>query len=99
MKKVKWQSVDSSNIDGLSFEGYKHSSSEREKAGLPLLGYLLVKFKNGSIYKYIGVPKELYQELITTEGSVGGLFNVKVKNGGFSFVKIQDKYKSNEKKA
>lgn len=48
---------------------------------------LRVTFNNGGIYKYDGVPLELWLELIKAE-SVGKFFYAKVK-GIFSFTKIK----------
>lgn len=62
--------VDSSNVDGLD-----HEDSD-----------LYVKFKNGSEYKYSGVPQSVYQDLLNAP-SIGKYLNSNIK-GTYSYEQI-----------
>lgn len=46
---------------------------------------LYVRFKNGAVYSYSGVPKEVFKELCNTD-SVGKYFSLHIKNN-YSFRK------------
>ena len=49
-------------------------------------GFLELEFRSGAIYRYIGVPEQVYQELLSAE-SKGRYFNQHIRNR-FSYVKI-----------
>lgn len=70
---MELQHVESSNIEAI---GYDTDTNE-----------LYVEFKNGSTYKYMGVPFETYQELMDAE-SHGTYLNANIKKGGFEYVKL-----------
>jgi len=48
--------------------------------------FLELEFQSGAIYRYLGVPEEVYQELLCAE-SRGRYFNQRIRNR-FSYVKI-----------
>jgi hypothetical protein len=63
--KLKMEKVNSSNIEEI---GYDESISA-----------LVVTFKNTSSYRYIGVPKDVYESLMKAE-SIGTFFSKFVRN-------------------
>lgn len=68
INEIKFIKVDSSNLDAI---GYSRTT-------------LLIRFKNGEIYKYYYVPRKVFVDLITSK-SHGQYFN--------SFIKYKFKYK------
>lgn len=46
-----------------------------------------VKFLNGSEYHYSGVPKSVYEGLLSA-ASVGGYFDQNVKKAGYGYVRV-----------
>jgi hypothetical protein len=67
---MKMEGVASSNINSIGWENK----------------LLNVEFKNGSVYQYEGVPKAVYDLLLSAE-SVGRTFNTLVKNS-YTYKKI-----------
>ena len=68
---------------------------EREKvisSNIAAVGYLddsnslEVEFTNGSVYRYSGVPDQVYRDLLKAN-SIGKFFNINIKNK-FSFEKV-----------
>jgi len=49
-------------------------------------GFLELEFRSGAIYRYIGVPEQVYQELLSAE-SKGRYFNQHIRNR-FIYVQI-----------
>ncbi len=76
--KPEMQSVESSAVDGLDYDLATQS--------------LLVRWKNGPIYRYVNVPQSLYLELGAVEErgeSVGAFVNERVRNH-FEFKRLFD---------
>ncbi len=71
-KKKEMEKLDSTNLDAFSFKN----------------GVLRVKFTNGSIYEYYGVPLGIAEGL-RTANSPGGFLNTHVK-GSFKYKLIDD---------
>lgn len=67
---LNFKPVVSSQIDSIAYSTYK----------------LFVKFKNGTIYSYEGVPHHLYEQMKTAE-SVGKFLNQHIK-GVYQYEKI-----------
>lgn len=70
MEDVKMIEVESSNIAAI---GYKNNT-------------LFVNFKNGSLYSYDGVEKELFEEMLKSD-SKGKFLNREIK-GIYSYMKL-----------
>jgi hypothetical protein len=51
--------------------------------------FLELEFRNGAIYRYLGVPEQVYQELLSAE-SKGQYFNQHIRNR-FPYAKIDPK--------
>lgn len=68
--KLDWVEVTSSNIQALEHHGTE----------------LHVRFHNGAVYKYDGVPKSVYDSILTA-ASVGQKFNQLVK-GHYNYTRI-----------
>jgi KTSC domain len=49
-------------------------------------GFLELEFRSGAIYRYLGVPEQVYQELLSAE-SKGRYFNQQIRNR-FPYVEI-----------
>jgi hypothetical protein len=49
-------------------------------------GFLELEFRSGAIYRYLGVPEQVFQELLSA-GSKGRYFNQQIRNR-FPYVKI-----------
>ena len=64
MTEIEWEQVESSNLDALSY------NEEEER--------LYIRFKNGSVYQYDGVPK--YEDvMLRSAPSLGRYFNEHIK--------------------
>ncbi len=74
---MKRQLVESSNLTSI---GYDQDTSVLE-----------VEFKRGSVYKYLDVPLETYEEMIGSE-SLGKAFVNLIKGGGFKYERLSDRY-------
>lgn len=71
------RNVESSNLAAYHWEGFDDVSGD---------GTLLVKFKNGRVYRYEGVPREVSEDLDTLAdegGSVGSFFSREIRSGGY----------------
>ena len=64
MKGLKWQKVVSSNIEKIAYDDNDHE--------------LYVKFKSGSTYSYIDVPRREFEKLMNAE-SHGVYFSRNIK--------------------
>jgi hypothetical protein len=51
--------------------------------------FLELEFRNGAIYRYLGVPEQIYQELLSAE-SKGQYFHQHIRNR-FPYTKIDPK--------
>ncbi|MDC1141530.1 KTSC domain-containing protein [Planctomycetota bacterium] len=65
---TNWVEVTSSNIASVAYEN----------------SILLIKFNSGDVYAYQGVPKSVYDGLLTAE-SIGSYFHSQVRKPGYSF--------------
>jgi hypothetical protein len=72
--KIKTHPLNSSN---LSRAGYDAKTKT-----------LLIHFKNGSVYHYSNVPKEIY-EGIFLDASPGNFFREHVTKGGYGYKKLK----------
>ena len=70
---MEFEKVESSNIEGVSY-------SEGTET-------VYVKFKNGTVYEYEGVPISIYLDLMESD-SKGKFFNSNIKNAGFKYRKV-----------
>jgi hypothetical protein len=65
--------------------------TEVNSSNINKVGYddnnLLVEYKSGVLYKYLNVPKKLYEELLNSE-SKGRFMNSNIK-GNFEYSKIE----------
>jgi len=65
--------------------------TEVNSSNINKVGYdnndLLVEYKSGVLYKYLNVPKKLYEELLNSE-SKGRFMNSNIK-GKFEYSKIE----------
>ena len=68
MKAPQLTLVESSNIAGFNFVPYESADE----------GVLIVKFNNGTYYRYAGVPSQVATDLFEAE-SVGRYFNKNIK--------------------
>lgn len=68
MKAPEITPVESSNIEGVNFEQYANAEA----------GVLIVKFNNGTYYRYAGVPAQVAEELVECE-SAGKYFHEHVR--------------------
>lgn len=66
--------VESSNISAVGFDGE----------------LLFVEFRNGSIYDYVGVHRDIFAHLLIAE-SVGKFFNEHIKGGDYACTKRRDR--------
>jgi len=66
--------VDSTNIASI---GYKKTEKVLE-----------VRFKSGIVYQYKDVPLDIYEDFQSAE-SKGSFFFKRVRNGGYSYTKIE----------
>ena len=73
MAELAWLPVASSNIDALAYE-------EPEST-------LLVKFRGGGIYRYEGVPLNVFESLRSAT-SVGRAFKLLIKGGGYAYQRM-----------
>lgn len=67
---MKWVAVESSNISAVAYEG----------------DTLFVRFARGDVYKYFGVPQDVYDALCIAP-SVGGFLASKIK-GKYTYEKV-----------
>ena len=49
---------------------------------------LEVVFQNGGIYRYYGVEKDVYFELINSDLSIGSAFHRLIRNAGYDYDKL-----------
>ncbi len=73
------------------------SASLKAVAYNRLLNELMVEFNNGSVYKYSGVPEEVYTNIIAAE-SAGRSFHTLVRRGGYSFTQVMPSMTAEERR-
>ena len=66
--QLEWTTVESSNINALAMSQ----------------GNLYVRFHNGGVYEYSGVPDTIFDELVSAE-SVGGTFHKLIRSNPEAF--------------
>lgn len=70
---------ESSNLRRLEYHGDDAGDAEPK---------LLATFRDGTVYRYSGVPSSIWLQLRDPEGSAGALFTRLVARGGFPYSKI-----------
>jgi len=51
-------------------------------------GWMEVAYKDGKVYKYVGIPPDLHQSVMGAE-SIGRAFRANILEGGFGVEKVQ----------
>lgn len=49
---------------------------------------MVTQFQNGALYRYNGVPADVFLSVLTNQDSAGKAFNEHVKSKAFSFSKV-----------
>jgi hypothetical protein len=55
-------------------------------------GVMEVEFTNGRVYRYVGVPSDIYQRVmfgLDDDASVGKRFNKLIRQGGFLYEEVE----------
>lgn len=72
---IKLNNLGSSNIESINY-------NESEQL-------LFVEFHSGGVYKYSGVPREVFDAMSNAE-SVGKAFHSLIRKGGYAYEKVGD---------
>ena len=81
---MDWVKVESSNIEAVAFEQSNPLNDDPLSRGV-----LAVKFKNGDVYRYLNVPRDIYEQMLDAP-SKGTFFNTIIKDTYVSVKQTED---------